>query len=371
MKVAIIFATDGSACEDAVLAPFWSAGLVDGLRVGGIEPVVVSLLPDHAARGAETAVGDRLRCRRNELAALLVAKRPQAIQTFGSEHHLAAIWPIMAEAGVPIAHCVSCWRDAADAVPASSIPSFAVSRAKRASSHVAALIGTSRAAVGGLIAAGYFQNAMSSVMVPPPAERAVAVNARSGQPGEPARARVSEADPVFGIYDPCASPALVAFVSRAVELTGRRSALQVRIAAAASMPAAPAPITIVPADGIEDFLAAIDVLAVPAYDDGIAAALIAALRAGKSVIVPDPSGAAELIEYGRHGLLFCAGSAYHFANALDLVGQSWSQRPVLLADGGPAVARTHPAAVARVLAAVYGRLLSPDHRVMSRQPSHG
>jgi glycosyltransferase involved in cell wall biosynthesis len=125
-----------------------------------------------------------------------------------------------------------------------------------------------------------------------------------------------------------------------------------------------------PAEGIAAFLATIDVLAVPVYDDAIAAPLIAALRAGKSVIVPDPSGAAELIEYGRHGLMFAAGSAYHFANAIGLVSQSWSQRQVLLADGGPAVARTDPAAVARALAAVYGGF-APDRRVAPREPSHG
>jgi glycosyltransferase involved in cell wall biosynthesis len=129
----------------------------------------------------------------------------------------------------------------------------------------------------------------------------------------------------------------------------------------------------VPTDGIDGFLATIDVLAVPAYDDAIAAPLIAALRGGKSVIVPDPSGAAELVEYGRHGLMFCAGSAYHFANAIDIVSQSWSQKPVLLADGGPAIARTHPAAVAHTFATVYRRLApaADQTRANAPKPSHG
>jgi glycosyltransferase involved in cell wall biosynthesis len=154
---------------------------------------------------------------------------------------------------------------------------------------------------------------------------------------------------------------------------GRRNALEVRIAMREPSPAAPAPISIVPAEGIDGFLAAVDVLAVPAYDDAIAAVLIAALRAGKSVIVPDPSGAAELIEYGRHGLMFCAGSAYHFATAMDIVSQSWGQKPVLLADGGPAIARTHPAAVSDIFAAAYRRLVpaSGDNYANSQKPSHG
>jgi glycosyltransferase involved in cell wall biosynthesis len=176
---------------------------------------------------------------------------------------------------------------------------------------------------------------------------------------------------VFGVYDPCASPDLVAFVSRAIELTGRRNAVQVRFALATPLRTAHAPVSMVPADGIEGFLAAIEVLAVPAYDDAIAAPLIAALRAGKSVIVPDPSGAAELIEYGRHGLMFCAGSAYHFANAIDIVSQSWSQRPVLLADGGPAIARTHPSAVAHSFVALYDRLAASDQRLAPQKSSHG
>jgi hypothetical protein len=363
MKVAIIFATDGSDCEDAVLAPFRSAHFVEGLRIGGIEPVTITVVPDRAAVAAERAAGD-LRCRSNGLAALLASQSPQAVGTFGPEHRLAALWPIVAQANLPIVHCVSCWRDAAVAPPP-SVSSFAASRAKRASRHVAAVVGTSRAAVGGLIGAGYFPHAASSVIVPPPVERTAAAVANAS----PARAST----PVFGIYDPCGSPDLVAFVSRVIDLTGRRNALEVRIAMAAPSPAAPAPIAIVPADGIEGFINAIDVLAVPAYDDAVAAPLIAALRAGKSVIVPDPSGAAELVEYGRHGLMFCAGSAYHFANAIDIVSQSWSQKPVLLADGGPAIARTHPAAVSHTFAAVYDRLAPAAGQAPANasKPSHG
>ena len=47
MKVAIIFATDGSDGEDAIVAPFVSAGFVDGLRHNGVEPVLISVAPDH------------------------------------------------------------------------------------------------------------------------------------------------------------------------------------------------------------------------------------------------------------------------------------------------------------------------------------
>jgi hypothetical protein len=56
--------------------------------------------------------------------------------------------------------------------------------------------------------------------------------------------------------------------------------------------------------------------------------------------------------------MFSAGSAYHFATALNVVSQSWRQRPILLADGGPAIAKTHPVAVAHSFATVYARLLA-------------
>ena len=71
--------------------------------------------------------------------------------------------------------------------------------------------------------------------------------------------------------------------------------------------------------------------------------------------------------------MFAAGSAYHFAAALDLVSQSWSQRPVLLADGGPAIARTHPAAVSHIFAAACRRLVPAPGRIGADlpDPSHG
>jgi hypothetical protein len=365
MKVAIIYATDGSPGEDVVLAPFRSANFIDGLRGGGLAPLMIAVAPDHVGVQPVLRAGDpSLRCQRDELAALLASERPQAIQTFGPEHRLAAIWQSAAPAGVPIVHCVSCWRNVADAPP--PVLSFATSRAKRASGHVTALVGTSRAAVGGLMAGGYFPHATSSVIVAPPVERAAAV-------AQSPSARTAE--PVFGIYDPNASPDLVAFVARAIELSGQRNALQVRIAVREPSRLAATPVSLVAAEGIDGFLAAIDVLAVPVYDDAGAAPLIAALRAGKSVIAPDPSGAAELIEYGRHGLMFSAGSAYHFANAMDIVSQSWSQRPVLLADGGPAIARTEPAMVSRAFAAIHRQLVSHDEGATSlaeaRRPSHG
>ena len=322
MKVAIVFATDGSSREDAVLAPFRSAGFVDGLKIDRIDPVMISVVPEGAA--ASSASGEV--CRPSALRNRIADARPEAIQTFGSEHRLAAVWRLAAEMKVPLAHCVSCWREASEdgnrqTMPlASLVPSLAVFQARRASAQVDALLGTSRAAPGGLLADGFFPRAQFSVLVPPPVERA-------GAPATVATAAPAigsaRATPVFGIYDPHAAADLIAFISHAVQLTGRPQTFDVRIATgapptAASLPsargcvdegaAAAAPISFTAAGPLDAFLAAIDVLAVPAYDDSIAAALIAALRAGKSVIVPDRGGAAELIEYGRHGFMSPPGA---------------------------------------------------------------
>jgi hypothetical protein len=368
MKVAIVFATDGSSREDAVLAPFRSAGFVEGLRIDRIDPMMLSVVPEHAAAAA--APGEV--CRPSGLRKLIAEARPDAIQTFGLENRLAAVWRLAGEMKVPLAHCVSCWREplaegqrqAIALVPFAPSPSLGLLQARRASGHVGALLGTGRAASGGLLARGFFPHAQFSVVLPPPVERAATSGAAAGGP--------ARAEPVFGIYDPHAAADLIAFASRAIQLTGRPQAFVVRIATneptlGAPLPSparanggadAAAPISLVAAESIDGFLAAIDVLAVPVYDDSIAAVLIAALRAGKSVIVPDRGGAAELIEYGRHGFMFSAGSAYHFATALNVVSQSWRQRPVLLADGGPAIAKTHPVAVAHGFATVYARLLA-------------
>jgi len=363
MKVAIIFATDGSDGEDAIVAPFVSAGFIDGLRHNGVEPVLISVAPDHdgAAGGRVQPGSPLLRCARDGLAALIVGERPDAIQTFGPEHRLAAIWSLAADQ--PLGHCVSCWRGDDAEASAFAMLSLAAARMKRASRHIDGLIGTSRAAVGRLIADGWFPDAAFSVILPPPVERS---GVAAAVPGPHA------ADPVFGIYDPLASPDLVAFASHAIDLTGRRDAVRMKIAVR-NPTIGGGPVSFVAAAGVDAFLSAVDVLVVPAYDDSIAQAVIAALQSGKSVIVPDRSGAAELIEYGRHGLMFAAGSAYHLANAMNLVSQSWSQTPVLLAEGGPAIARTDPAADAQSFAAVYRRLVSAhaSERDDARGFSHG
>ncbi len=363
IKVAIIFATDGSDGGDDIIAPFATASFAAGLRIAGSTPLMIAVTPHGDAMVGPTFGGaDLLRSSAAGLCDLIAGERPDAIQTFGMETRLAAIWPMATALDVPLAHCVSSWRGGETQTRPVAGWTFAVARAKRASRHVGAVIGTSRAAAGRLIAAGWFSNATFSVILPPPVER-------SGASPAPTP-RAAGGEPVFGIYDPGASGDLFAFVARAIDLTGRRDAIRIRVAAR-HLPREPGPMTVVEARGIDEFLGTIDVLVVPAYDDAAAPAVIAALRAGKSVIVPDCGGAAELIEYGRHGVMFAAGSVYHLANAMNLIGQSWQDKPVLLAAGGPAIAKTHPTIVAQGFAAALQRLVSARSEQRVAGSSHG
>jgi glycosyltransferase involved in cell wall biosynthesis len=353
MKALIIFTSDGSEREDDILAPFRSVGFTDGLHSSGVDPVPVSIIADNRSAG---------RTGNDSLLKFIVDERPDVIQTFGPEHRLATVWRLAAGAGRPIAHCVSCWRR--DHLQGLSLGRFLVpvSRIRRASRHVTALIGTSRSAVGERIAGGLFTGAAFSVILPPPVECAPVTSL------QPLRG-----PPVFGVYDPLASGELIALVLRAVDLSGRRSTMEMRIATKGPVGEADPTAFVGSAGGVERFLSTIDVLVVPDYNDSCMYAIVAALRAGKSVIVPDGSAAAELIGYGRSGLMFQAGSPYELANALNLIDQSRSQAPVLIADGGHAVARTDPAAVARGFAKVYGELVSVSAQTSgaARRSSNG
>lgn len=357
MKVALIFAAAGAACEDAVLGPFRAPGFIAGLQRAGIEPLAIAVVAaggGNAAAGGPGVLGPGwFTVRHDRLAGLVADEQPDVVQTFGPEHRAGAVWPLARTAPL-LVHCVSCWPEEPQkgTMPA-VFASLAARRARHASRHVGAVVGTSRAAIGGLLGAGYFARAGFSALVRPP------VGAAPTPPGEAARSPTARNPvPVFGIWAPQGGTGLQAFLSHAAALTGRPDAVRLRVAVRTPPPATEPALAFVTATGVDDFLPAIDVLAVPAYDDTIAPALIAALRLGKAVIVPDRGGGAELIEYGRHGLMFSAGSAYHFANAINLVSEAWSERPVLLAHGGPAIARTEPAAVAAAFTGIWNRALA-------------
>jgi hypothetical protein len=345
MKIAIIFATDGPD-EDSVVAPFRSSELVGHLRASGINVAVASIQASRAEDLGATNGANGLHCRRDGLAGLITAQRPNIVQTFGRESRLVDIWPLAAH-HAPVVHCVSSWRRG----DANTRLFPAAARLRKASRHVRGLMGTSRSAIGDLIAAGWFSGAAFSVVVPPPVEAPV------GPVAVPSRQRAGA--PVFGLYDAAGSTDDMTFMARAIALIGPPGTIQMRIAtkhAAAGAPSlAAASVALMP---IAAFLATVDVLVVPVYDDSAAPAIMAALRAGKSLVVPDASGAAELVGYGRHGTTFPNGSAYHLATAMNMIHQAWSETPPLATDATAVIERTSPAAVAQGFAAAWRRLAS-------------
>jgi hypothetical protein len=380
MKVALVFATDGSEREDAIIAPFRSPAFIAGLRRGGIDPILIALTPDEPAAACACArnrdpvappwlvalctepgsgkapvptgdsVSDAVQfCQRSALRGLLVRENPDVVQTFGAEYPAASVWGAVRHLDALLVHCVANRfpgveaPEAAIAMPPSARTAPIAWRARRASRRVDAVLGTGRAAVGSLIGRGYFPRAVFSAMTAPPVGVTTAA----------ARTALAGGVPVFGVYDPPA--AMVPFVADAVRLSGCVPPLSVRIAVREPLKSDVGSMTLVAANGLDSFLSTIDVLAVPAYDDSYAAAIIAALRNGKRVLVPEGSGGAELIEHGRHGLVF-AQNAYHFANAMALLEQSWRQKPPLMPEGSAAIALTDPAAVAETVIAVYDRL---------------
>ena len=331
MKVALIFSTHGPADEYAML-PFASAEFVDSLVRVGLDPLVIRVIADAPGDAAEIGWGDSgpraLPIRRVRLATFLAAETPDAISTFGPEHHLAGIWPLAA-ANAPLVHCVSSWpceeTRAAPAIPA--LASIGAARVKRASRHVDAVVGTGRATIARFLTGGYFANAAFSAVVPPPVGRAAGTAAA----GPPATRR---SVPVFGVYAPAGPPALFSFISHAVDLTGRPDAIAVRIATHRPPASAAAGISTLRRATLEVSWRRSTcspcrpmTMSWWGFDRGFAG--------GQTVIVPDRGGGAELIEYGRHGLMFCAGSAYHLADAINLIRQGWGEKPVLFATGGP------------------------------------
>jgi glycosyl transferase family 1 len=352
MKVLMILATDAAAHQD-VVSPFRSAAFVEALRDEGVDAGVLSVTPDRdhpsLAGGSESDLVHAVHP--GDLPAILAAEHPDVLMTFGREARLSAIWGIAAAAQLPLGHCVSCWRTGRVAPDVRSYSTVSDWRAKHSSRHVGGVIGTCRVAVGSLIAGGYFPRAASSIIISPPVDTLGAA-----RPGEMALSPRSAGGPVIGIYDPHATAGVVAFVSQALVLTGRRNGMQVRLAVR-SPPSISAGLAFGSVVEVEDFVAAIDVLVIPSYDDSLARVLIAALRAGKSVVVPDRSGAADLIDHGRYGLIFPAGSAYHLANAMNILTEAWKHPAVLNVDATPAIAKTNPRGVARTLRAVCKRLV--------------
>jgi hypothetical protein len=352
MKVALVFAGDSAA--KPVLQPYRSLRFAGGLATEGITAVLVDVDIGRQSRVAPAnhdAPGlIYYRNRVDRLPLILKQERPGVALTFGATLDLAPVWREAAKAGVPILHFVSSEGSISEppaAVGPSPVrmPPQRLARAwhtRFASRHVAGLVGSNRADLGRHLCQSYFPRARFSIVAPPPtcpsapdAMRAVTGSAEC---------------PAFGFYDPEASESTLQFLLRAIDLTAPPDRFALRIAPAAlaaRVPEHAGHATFVDAADPADFIRGIDVLLVPEAHDRALATIAAALVARRIVIAPDTGAAVELVEYGRHGVLYAAGSAYHFAMAINVMTQSWSNLPITFEGIDAAIPRTAPEQVAR------------------------
>jgi hypothetical protein len=362
MKVALVFAGKFSAMS--AFLPYRSHGFVSALAAEGVEAVLVDIdIGRHPrfARAANDAPGvTYYRNEADRLPLIAAQERADLVQTFGATLDLASVWNEAAKGDAPIVHFVAS-EGAIEEPPAALGLGFvrgqtasrrlAEWRTRFASRQVAGLVGSNRADVGRHMRLGYFPRAHFSVVTPPPTipsaiERSTPVAAAGGRP-------------VFGFYDPEASEAALRFFFRTLDLAGPLDASQIRIAPARLKALAPdrtAPASFVDAADAAEFVRGVDVLVAPEAQDRALQTIVAALAARKAAIVPDAGAATELVEYGRHGVLYVPGSAYHLAMAINLMAQSWSNRPFSFEGVEAAIARTSVTAVAAAFAAAYRRL---------------
>jgi hypothetical protein len=361
MKVALVFA--GHSAAKSALLPYRSRRFVEGLAASGIDIVLVDLDIGQQSRFAP-AVRDTpgityYRNQVDRLPLIVAQERPALVQTFGATLDLGPVWSEGAKAQAPIVHFISSEGAIEEPLPAlglgfvrmrSTAQRVNALRARHASRRVAGLIGSNRADLGRHLRQGFFPCAQFSVVAPPP----------TVPPDIDMAAPVAAVErPVFGVYDPDASENTLRFLCRALDLTGAPGAFEVRVAPAALAALVPdrtAQLSFVEAADAADFLRGIDVLLMPEAQDRTLQTIVTALVARRPVIVPDTGAAVELVDYGRHGVLYAAGSAYHLAMAINVMTQSWSNRPFSFEGIEASIAKTTPETVARAFAAAYRRL---------------
>ncbi|NVO17292.1 MAG: hypothetical protein HXX10_24970 [Rhodoplanes sp.] len=361
MKAALVFV--GRAAAASVYLPYRSRGFICALAEAGVEPVVIDVdidpEPSSATVPSEVPGIVGYRNQVDRLPLIVAQERVGVVQTFGATEDLGSVWGHVARAAKPLAHFVSSDGAVAD-LPAGRPRSLAdlVRRgrslahwqARHASRHVTAVLGSNRADLGRHFRHGFFPRARFSAVAPPPSPptRTFGViplgQRRQG--------------PVLGFWDPDADAEVLELLLRAVALTGQTDLFTLKIAPAslAGRAVLPPGVTVADAASADAFLRDVDVLVVPRAEDRALCAVVAALAARKSVIVPDTGAAIEIVDYGRRGLLYAAGSAYHLAMAINVMAQSWTNRPFSFDGVEESIARTAPDAVARMFASAWRRL---------------
>ncbi|HLN11362.1 MAG TPA: hypothetical protein VK281_20730 [Xanthobacteraceae bacterium] len=291
------------------------------------------------------------------VAALCRERAPDLIQTLGIAPHLAPVWPALAASRAPIVHAVAAGgpvRDGHDDLldpcnrirPAlRSLPGM---MARHASRHVSALIGSNRRDIGRHRELGFF-----------PASRFSVVAGIPVQPdGSRTRAVPSPPWPRFGYFNPDHTPASWSFVRDALAMIGSSSyALAVAPDPGSEAQAGDAVVSL-PDDDPAALVDTIDVLIVPYADDRFAEVITRALVAGRMVIASDDGLNAELLDYGRRGILFENGRGSDLAGKMLDVILSWSSPAMSFDVAEDVMAMTSPRRCADVFIAAYNRMMA-------------
>jgi hypothetical protein len=356
MNLALIFARDRGRLFD----PYRSRSFLEGLRRENFEPMIGDLvlgedssLLDLWPNAAEEVLPDH--ADRRSLSDVLRSHQPLIVHTFGDIMRLGSVWTRAAQAGCPVVHFVTSGCDRIG-TRASNIRRTAWSRdglrARHASRHVGGIVGSSRASIANHIESSFFPHAKFSMIALPPTPIAGGIEDRT-------QIDVS-AMPTLGHYDHAGVDEPLNFLFDATNLTGSQQLFRLLIARGDGSPVAgvraPANVSFRRVAEVSDFVQSIDVLIVPQSDDRAMEGVLLALRSKKIVIAPDGGTISEALQFGRHGVLFRAGSACHLAMAINEVTESW-KRPPFGFEGVDAVFElTSPDEVARIFARAYRKL---------------
>jgi hypothetical protein len=356
MVVALTFAADGDAAE---FATYWSTAFNDSLRAEGWDPLAVAVAGRRTAASISdpTQLDRRLtHCDQQSFIELLRVRRPAIVQSFGDVTLLGPVWAAAAGNGCRIAHFVGSAEGPRGVKSTTRMSrSWATRAARRQSRHVEAVIGSSRSAIARCIEAGFFSGANFSIVAAPP----VAAADHPDVPISTSAPSIAPAGaPVLGCYDPTADDAAMKLLVDAIGLAGSPNVFRMMVCRAAGHDtiALPSLAAWAGSAGIHDFIRSIDALVVPSDDDRVMDAVALALRSNKVVIAPTGGAVSELIEYGRHGVVFHAGSAYHLAEAINNVAQTLKAKSFDFRGAQMAVAQAAPEQVARTFACAYERL---------------
>lgn len=373
MKAALVFAGSTAA---ASCGAYRAPGFLGALAEAGIEPVLIDLdvVADarFASPGCAVAGVVSYRNHADRLALIVSQEHADVVQTFGATADLGPVWDDAARAAVPLVHFVGSAGAVGERAGRPGVPvvsdfsgprgTLAHWHARIASRHVAGVVGSNRADLGRHFRHGFFSRAGFSVVAPPPTPRDRPAAAAAAAPR-----RSRESGPVLGFFDPEADGAALDMLFQAVALTGQAGTFSLHLAPESLSGRAKtrSGATFVAAATADAFVRAIDVLVVPRADDRVLPTIVSALRARKSVIVPDTGAATEIVDYGRCGLLYPPDSVYHLAMAINVMTQAWDNRPFSFEGVDDAIARTAPAAVAAVFVGAWRRLAAGRERGVS------